>query len=81
MIENFGFVHNDGIDLSFLEERSRLTTKSLESWYPRVVGGIGKEADDDYLLIRPTSKVARDRIRFSFPLTVFVTPATLRGLL
>jgi hypothetical protein len=78
LIDNSGFQTSNGEDLSILEERSRISPKSLSNWYRRVVGRIGVLKNGKYHFKTERNSEVRQRILSQYPNSVFVSGSAFR---
>ena len=68
-----GFQTMNGIDLTFLEQKSRVSNKSLSKWYERVLGKIGIQKDPYFWFSDIANDEERQRIRYFYPTAQFVS--------
>jgi hypothetical protein len=60
MVDVGGFIDANGSDLSFLEQRSRVSSASLTKWYERVLGVVGVDIDGTHYF---KNQVGDDRLQ------------------
>jgi hypothetical protein len=72
LVDNSGFVASDGTNLSFLEERSRLSNQFLTLWYRRVLGRVGVLEGDQTFFASGANESANARVKYMFPSAQFV---------
>lgn len=77
-LDHFGFVDSSGVDLSFLEERSRVSAKALGKWYRRVLGRVGVEMGGSVLFARSREPRVDTLVLSSFPAAKFVPLVELK---
>lgn len=77
-IDNSGFLDENNVDLSFLEEKSRISPESLSNWYARILGAVGIQVGSVYMFPTAVSAFVEQRVRFFYPTVEFVSPETLR---
>lgn len=77
-MDNSGFVDENNVDLSFLEEKSRISLESLSNWYARILGAVGIQVGSAYMFPTAVSTIVEQRIRFFYPTIEFVSLETLR---
>jgi hypothetical protein len=78
-IDNSGFLDENNVDLSFLEEKSRVSPASLSDWYSKVLGTVGIHVGSAYLFPISVSAFAEQRIKSFYPSVEFVALETLRN--
>lgn len=77
-LDHFGFVDSSGVDLSFLEERSRVSAKALGKWYRRVLGRVGVEVGGGVFFARSREPQVDTLVLSSFPAAKFLPRVELR---
>jgi hypothetical protein len=77
-MDNSGFLDENNVDLSFLEEKSRISPESLSNWYARILGSVGIQVGSVYMFPTAVSAFVEQRVRFFYPTVEFVSPETLR---
>jgi hypothetical protein len=78
MIDVGGFVDAQGNDLSFLEQRSRVSSASLTTWYKRVLGVVGVEINGTYYFNNRVDDRRLQVIQSQFPANKLVSSEFLR---
>jgi hypothetical protein len=78
MIDVGGFVDAQGNDLSFLEQRSRVSSASLTTWYKRVLGVVGVEINGTYYFNNRVDDRRVQVIQSQFPANKLVSSEFLR---
>jgi hypothetical protein len=78
MIDVGGFVDAQGNDLSFLEQRSRVSSASLTTWYKRVLGVVGVEINGTYYFNNRDDDRRLQVIQSQFPANKLVSSEFLR---
>jgi len=78
-LDHFHFVTDTGVDLAFLEERSRISPAALEQWYRRVLGRIGVESGGKMLFVRSRHDRDNALVESLFPSVRFVSAKSLRS--
>lgn len=78
-LDHFHFVTDTGVDLAFLEERSRISASALEQWYRRVLGRIGVESGEKMLFVRSRQASVNALVKSLFPSVRFVSVKSLRS--
>lgn len=68
-----GFEETNGIDLTFLEEKSRVSHRSLSNWYERVLGKIGIQKDAYFWFSDLANNEERQRILYFYPKAQFAS--------
>ena len=78
-LDHFHFVTDTGVDLAFLEERSRISASALEQWYLRVLGRIGVESGGEMLFVRSRQDSVNALVASLFPSVRFVSVKFLKS--
>ena len=68
-----GFEDTIGSDLTFLEEKSRVSYRSLSKWYDRVLGKIGIQKDAYFWFSDLANDEERQRILYFYPEAQFAS--------
>jgi len=68
-----GFQTMNGIDLTFLGQKSLVSNKSLSMWYERVLGKIGIQKDSSFWFSDLANDEERQRIRYFYPEAQFAS--------
>jgi hypothetical protein len=78
MVDVGGFLDAKGNDLSFLEQRSRISSVSLTKWYRRVLEVVGVEIDGTYYFNNRVDDRRLQVIQSQFPTNKLVSSKFLR---
>ena len=78
MVDIGGFLDAKGNDLSFLEQRSRISSVSLTKWYRRVFELVGVEIDGTYYFNNRVDDRRLQVIQSKFPTNKLVSSKFLR---
>lgn len=78
MVDVGGFFDAKGNDLSFLEQRSRISSVSLTKWYQRVLEVVGVEIDGTYYFNNRVDDRRLQVIQTQFPTNKLVSSKFLR---
>lgn len=78
MVDVGGFVNTNGDDLSFLEQRSRVSSASLTTWYTRVLGVVGVEINGTYYFNKNVDNKLMQTLRDQYGSIKFVSTSFFR---
>ena len=78
MVDVGGFADSKGNDLSFLEQRSRISPNSLTHWYNRVLGVVGVEINGTYYFNKSADNNHLPRLRDQYESVKFVDTSFFR---
>lgn len=78
MVDVGGFVDLKGNDLSFLEQRSRISSNSLGNWYKRVLGVVGVEINGTYYFNKNLDNKRMQMLRDQYRSIKFVSTSFFR---
>lgn len=78
MVDVGGFLDAKGNDLSFLEQRSRISSVSLTKWYRRVLEVVGVEIDGTYYFNNRVDDRRLQVIQSQFPTNKLVSSKFFR---